>query len=483
MTSAYILIVATLILGGLIAALGDRLGTKIGKARLRLFNLRPRQTAIVVTVATGILIVASTLGILLALSKSLRQGLFELDDILAKRRSVTAELNRVKLEKEQVESVLIEAKNKQKTVQRQLDATNQNYQRANRQLVKISKLASSLNSEIKTLSQERQELVKQRLVLAGQIQNLQEQINSQDTALVNKEKKIVSQDNLLKIQQYQFKNIREQKAKLQLEVNKRDQYIASLDQEISQKNQDLTAREKRLKILEEQQTFLEREVQTLEQYYQNYQDLREKNIAILRGQVLAIGALKVLESNAVLTAIDQLLIQANKRAITAIKTGETQPETRVVQITKAQVEQLAKQIEDGKEYVIRILSGGNYVQGEKEVRVFADVVLNQQIFQAGDTLATVSLDQVKISDEDIQKQIDSLIVAAQFKARTAGILGNIQVEDGRIRTLVDFINTVSNLDESLDQIKVIVPETTYTVGPLKLRLVVTRNGKTILETN
>ena len=42
MTSAYVLIFAVLILGGLIAALGDRIGTKVGKARLRLFNLRPQ---------------------------------------------------------------------------------------------------------------------------------------------------------------------------------------------------------------------------------------------------------------------------------------------------------------------------------------------------------------------------------------------------------------------------------------------------------
>ena len=41
MTTGYILILATLLLGGVIATVGDRLGTKVGKARLSLFNLRP----------------------------------------------------------------------------------------------------------------------------------------------------------------------------------------------------------------------------------------------------------------------------------------------------------------------------------------------------------------------------------------------------------------------------------------------------------
>lgn len=63
-------------LGGILAALGDRLGSKVGKARLTLFNLRPKQTAVVVTVMTGTVIAASTLGLLFGLSKSLRQGFF-----------------------------------------------------------------------------------------------------------------------------------------------------------------------------------------------------------------------------------------------------------------------------------------------------------------------------------------------------------------------------------------------------------------------
>lgn len=38
--AGYILVLAVLILGGAIATLGDRLGTKVGKARLSLFNLQ-----------------------------------------------------------------------------------------------------------------------------------------------------------------------------------------------------------------------------------------------------------------------------------------------------------------------------------------------------------------------------------------------------------------------------------------------------------
>ena len=66
MATGYILIAAILILGGVIATVGDRIGTRVGKARLSLFNLRPKKTAVIVTIFTGGLISASSLAILFA---------------------------------------------------------------------------------------------------------------------------------------------------------------------------------------------------------------------------------------------------------------------------------------------------------------------------------------------------------------------------------------------------------------------------------
>ena len=45
--SGWLLIIALLVLGGVLSALGDRLGSRVGKARLSLFNMRPRRTAAV----------------------------------------------------------------------------------------------------------------------------------------------------------------------------------------------------------------------------------------------------------------------------------------------------------------------------------------------------------------------------------------------------------------------------------------------------
>ena len=77
--SGWLLIIALLLLGGVLSTLGDRLGSRVGKARLSLFNMRPRRTAVLITVLTGSLISALSLGLMLLVSRQLRVGLFELD--------------------------------------------------------------------------------------------------------------------------------------------------------------------------------------------------------------------------------------------------------------------------------------------------------------------------------------------------------------------------------------------------------------------
>jgi uncharacterized protein (DUF3084 family) len=79
--SGWLLIVALLVLGGVLSTLGDRLGTRVGKARLSLLGLRPRNTAVLITVLTGSLISAISLGLMLLVSNRLRVGLFQLDQL------------------------------------------------------------------------------------------------------------------------------------------------------------------------------------------------------------------------------------------------------------------------------------------------------------------------------------------------------------------------------------------------------------------
>ena len=95
--TGWLLILSLLVLGGILSTLGDRLGTRVGKARLSIFNLRPKSTAVLITVFTGSIISAISFAIMVAFNSQLRVGLFELESIQEKIKNSEKELK--KLEK------------------------------------------------------------------------------------------------------------------------------------------------------------------------------------------------------------------------------------------------------------------------------------------------------------------------------------------------------------------------------------------------
>lgn len=83
------LILVLALMGGLIAYLGDKLGSKIGKKRLRLFGLRPHDTSVVMTIISGILVAALTITVLTVSSKEVRTALFGMKQMRREIASLT----------------------------------------------------------------------------------------------------------------------------------------------------------------------------------------------------------------------------------------------------------------------------------------------------------------------------------------------------------------------------------------------------------
>ncbi len=79
--------------GGAIAYIGDKIGTKVGKKKLSLFGLRPKYTSIIVAVTTGIVITTATLIILTVVSSNVRTALFHMDHLRADLETLTAEVS------------------------------------------------------------------------------------------------------------------------------------------------------------------------------------------------------------------------------------------------------------------------------------------------------------------------------------------------------------------------------------------------------
>ncbi|MBE8965289.1 DUF3084 domain-containing protein [Nostocales cyanobacterium LEGE 12452] len=496
MTTGYILIAAILILGGVIATVGDRIGTRVGKARLSLFKLRPKNTAVLVTIFTGGLISASTLGILFAADEGLRKGVFELEDIQTDLRQKREQLKTAETQKSQVESELNQARIAQAKAQQDLQAINQSLQAAN---AKQRETQAQLNRTISQQAQTQTQLQRTQGQLDRVVTQYQKAI-AELQSVYNQRKELQAAVELLKTERQRLyaeakKAIDEAKtaiekrdrelANRQEAIEARDQKIAQLDQLIQKRNVEVAAREQviakresRLKELETQQEQLEQEVARLEKYYQSYRDLRLGKLALVRGQVLSAAVIRVTQPAAARQAVVQLLQEANRNAnLELSEPGANPANLELLRVTQDRVDQLSKQIEDGKEYVVRIFSAGNYVRGEKQIEFFADTAQNQLVFSGGAVLATTTADSKTMTSYQLQQRLEILISASQFRARNAGIVENVQVEG----TFLRFVSQLRQYNQPLE-IKAIAADDTYTAGPLRVKLVAIVNGKIIFST-
>src|SRR5256885_6931437 len=75
-----------LAVSGFIAYTGDLLGRRFGKKRLTAFGLRPKHTAILFTIVSGVFIAVLTLGTAFGISPTVRQALTQ-GEALVRRNS------------------------------------------------------------------------------------------------------------------------------------------------------------------------------------------------------------------------------------------------------------------------------------------------------------------------------------------------------------------------------------------------------------
>ena len=176
--SGWLLILALLVLGGVLSTLGDRLGSKVGKARLSLFKLRPRRTAVLITVMTGSLISAISLGLMLLVSDRLRTGLFELDQIEQRLRDSRSELAQSRSD---------------------LRAAEQEGTQARSQLTKVEAQATRLQKELQPLLKQRQQLESERDRLSRDIRAKDSDLRRNQAELSKLNRKITSSSKELEL--------------------------------------------------------------------------------------------------------------------------------------------------------------------------------------------------------------------------------------------------------------------------------------------
>ena len=174
--SGWLLIAALLVLGGLLSTLGDRLGSRVGKARLSLLGLRPRRTAVLITVLTGSLISAMSLGLLLLVSERLRVGLFQLDQLQDRLSQSRAALQRSSAELGTLERERNQARHRAQQLRRELAPLQAQRNRLEHERAALSRDVSQRDAEIRRneveLARVRQQISRRSRELKGLESNL-----------------------------------------------------------------------------------------------------------------------------------------------------------------------------------------------------------------------------------------------------------------------------------------------------------------------
>ena len=332
--SGWLLILAVLVLGGVLSTLGDRLGSRIGKARLSLFQMRPRRTAVVITVLTGSLISALTLGLMVAVSERLRVGLFQLDELETRLRS------------------------SRKSLQLSLKQLDQNQA----ELAQARSDRSAAEQQLAPLKQQRQELEAER-------------------------------DRL---------------------------------------GQDVAARDEELRQLQQR---TRRSQQELRQLERNVLDLRSGDVVLSTGQPLTMAKVAIPKPELARQATEDVLRQANVQAYQRVLPGQ-KPEQQLLLIPRSEVIKVEKALRSGGPWVISIHSAGNVLRGEKQVLAFADVRRSRQVLEAGQVLASLSLDPEQRAQKQVFARLNLLLAAARNESQRRGALNpRLQVDQDALNAL------------------------------------------------
>lgn len=186
-----------IVMGGIIAFLGDRIGSKVGKKRMTLFGLRPKYTSVIVTIISGVLISFSTVAVMAVVNENVRVALFGLSKLQAQMNDLNQEIKVKNRELEKGKSQL-EARNKEyEDVTKKSEETSRELDRVESQRIYMERELTS----VRDTYDEAQAGVEQSAQEIRDLEKTKEELNSNITVL-NQEKKTLL-DNIYALREGQ----------------------------------------------------------------------------------------------------------------------------------------------------------------------------------------------------------------------------------------------------------------------------------------
>lgn len=318
------LILVMIVTGGAIAFIGDKLGTKIGKKRLSIFGLRPRHTSMIVTVVTGGLITALSIGFMALISQNVRTALFGMDELRQTMNSTLAELD------EATENLF--------KAQEEFERANANLKESKIEIASLKTEQEELRAESDRLKEGNERLEATNSELAAQNENL----SGTNAALEEANKKL---------------------GDFNVTLTADNEKLSGDNEKLSTDNKELEERNSRLR--------------------EGIIAIREGDITLRAGELLASGVIRGgRTADEISNDINAIAEQATHHLVERFGGDE---ETSVW-IYQPELQRVINEIESGgRDVVLRISAAGNLVRGEP-VRTRLEIFPNELVFHAGETI-------------------------------------------------------------------------------------------------
>ena len=170
------------VMGGIIAFIADKLGSKIGKKKLSVFGLRPHDTSVLLTVLSGVLISLFSVGILAISSESARTALFGMEKLQKELSRLTTEKTAAEKEYDKAMGVLKEKNEAIADLDKKIQDANQaksaaeeGLKNANSNLAEIRGQYQATQGALVNAKNEVQSLTEARDKLNEEIKDLQKE--------------------------------------------------------------------------------------------------------------------------------------------------------------------------------------------------------------------------------------------------------------------------------------------------------------------
>jgi uncharacterized protein (DUF3084 family) len=420
-----------ILLGGLIAYLGDLLGRKLGKRRLRAWGLRPRHTAMLMTVLVGAALPVATTFLLATISRDVRSYLVRGPELAREARELAEQVERLRQERERIESRNAE-------LQRETD--------------KLREAGNRLAEANQRLEQERTKLI-------GEVDGLRAQVSSADARLAEANRKLADVESKrdaladqVKSLQHQIPQLEQQVEKLKDDVKQYEDDTVRLAQEAvqaeQQKDEAIKAREEAqarrdalYSEITDLQASLVRMRQDMAELIRGIEAVRTSDVLFHRNEELARlpipGGLQRPQAEILLNQVLRMadlkarergvLPDSQGRAAAMIDwqrlVGQSPPITITVQDQK---DSLFDAIQSTREDLV-ILARAHYNyfsidSGRRPVPLRLDVFLNRLVYRDGEVIATTVLDGSLDEESLVDAVMEFLNTDVRRRAEEAGMI-------------------------------------------------------------